>query len=64
MQDTSSTSKRPRLNAEWHQAHVMPRNANLQQRTDWHIDHVRECACRPMPASVLAELERRKAASS
>lgn len=46
----------PRLNADWHRANRMPRNATLVQRTAWHVAHAENCACRPMPASVKAAI--------
>ena len=47
------------MNREWHEAHPMPRNANLQQRIDWHIAHTAECGCRDVPESVKLALEDR-----
>ena len=34
-------------------------NATLQQRTEWHIEHARECGCRPIPQSVVAAIQQR-----
>jgi hypothetical protein len=48
-----------RTNAQWHAAHRMPANASLNQRVTWHVAHAAHCACRPMPATVVAELKRR-----
>ncbi|WP_309607726.1 hypothetical protein [Flavobacterium sp.] len=28
-----------KFNKEWHLAYRMPKNAKMQQRTDWHIEH-------------------------
>lgn len=39
----------PRLNAEWHQNHRMPKRATLDERLAWHLEHEAHCACRPMP---------------
>lgn len=47
------------LNREWHAANRMPANATLEQRLAWHAGHAANCACREMPASIRAELERR-----
>ncbi len=47
------------LNREWHAANRMPANATLEQRLVWHASHAANCACREMPASIRAELERR-----
>jgi hypothetical protein len=47
------------LNAAWHDAHRMPPRATLDQRVTWHVAHAKACGCRPMPATVVAELKRR-----
>ena len=49
-----SASSRPRLNAEWHERHPMPKNPTTEQRLSWHVDHEKNCGCRPMPASLRA----------
>ena len=50
-----------KVNAEWHRAHRMPRNATLDQRVKWHLEHLEHCACRTgLPKTVAAELERRR----
>ena len=51
------------INAAWHEAHPMPKNPTLEQRVAWHIAHSAACGCRPMPATVVAELARREAAA-
>lgn len=48
-----------RLNAEWHRQHVLGSHAPLEARVAWHLEHARHCACREVPASMLAEFERR-----
>jgi hypothetical protein len=48
-----------KVNAAWHQAHKLARDASLDERIDWHVKHAAECACRPIPRSIQAELERR-----
>lgn len=52
------------INAKWHAAHPMPENATLDQRVAWHVEHAKTCGCRPMPKSVIAELERREQAEA
>lgn len=50
-----------KINAEWHEANRMPRNATLNQRVAWHLAHQKHCACRTdLPKSVAAELARLK----
>jgi hypothetical protein len=48
------------MNELWHRAHVLGSNAPLDRRVEWHVAHARECACRPIPGSVLAEIARRE----
>jgi hypothetical protein len=48
-----------KLNRSWHLAHRMPRNATLEERLDWHVQHAANCACREMPPSIRKELEAR-----
>jgi hypothetical protein len=49
----------PRLNAEWHLAHPMPKKPSLGQRIAWHSEHAKFCACRPVPAKLRHEIDRR-----
>ncbi|PTX97881.1 hypothetical protein [Opitutus sp. ER46] len=58
---TASADQRPRLNADWHRANRMPKNPSTAQRVAWHVAHTQACACRPIPASILAELSRHAA---
>lgn len=50
---------KPRLNKEWHQAHVLGQHASLDDRSAWHLEHAKNCGCREMPESIRAEIERR-----
>ena len=52
---------RPKLNREWHLAHKMPKNATLDQRIAWHLEHEQHCTCRAMPEKLRLEIEKRKA---
>jgi hypothetical protein len=51
-----------KINAEWHRAHRMPKNATPQQRLQWHLAHAKACSCRPLTTDMLERL--RKAASA
>ncbi len=55
----TSVAPTPRLNAEWHKAHRMPKNATFDQRVEWHITHTQHCACRTPTGAVLDELKKR-----
>jgi hypothetical protein len=48
-----------KINAEWHRAHPMPKNPTGDQRLDWHLEHVKKCGCRGIPAGVLKLMEAR-----
>ena len=47
------------MNKSWHQAHVMSRNASLEDRVKWHREHAKACACRPMPEQIAQEIAKR-----
>jgi len=52
---------KPRLNADWHKNNRMPKNPTLQQRIDWHIEHQKNCDCRPgLPEKLREEMIKRK----
>ena len=50
-----------KINGEWHRANKLARNATLEQRIAWHLEHEANCACRPMPKSIADELVARRA---
>lgn len=41
-----------KINREWHEKNRMPKNANLEQRVKWHVEHAKNCRCREMPESI------------
>ena len=47
------------MNARWHASHPMPRPATLDDRVKWHAAHAKHCRCRPIPATIREEIERR-----
>ncbi len=49
-----------KLNGEWHKQHPMPKNPTMQERVKWHIDHAKECGCRPIPKGVQVEIDKNK----
>lgn len=55
----ASSKAASKTNARWHAAHRMPVSPSLEQRVKWHLAHAANCACRPMPPTVVAELKRR-----
>jgi hypothetical protein len=48
------------MNAEWHKSHRMPKNATVDQRIQWHLEHQKHCSCRPVPEKLKAEINKRK----
>ncbi len=48
------------LNAAWHRDHPMPKNPTLEDRVRWHEEHAAACGCRPIPAGIRKEMERRE----
>ena len=49
-----------KLNKEWHLAHPMPKNATFEERIEWHLEHSKNCGCRPIPEKLKAEIKKRK----
>jgi len=45
------------INKEWHLAHKMPAKASFEQRVNWHLEHVKNCSCRPIPPKLLKEMK-------
>jgi hypothetical protein len=55
------------MNREWHDQHRMPDHATTGDRVQWHLEHTKNCACRPFPKGLMAKLsveERQKVANS
>jgi hypothetical protein len=49
-----------KMNKQWHEQHVMPKNPSLDERVAWHVDHAKQCGCREIPESIRKELAARK----
>ncbi|HZX34476.1 MAG TPA: hypothetical protein VFF09_03795 [archaeon] len=49
----------PPINAEWHYRNKMPKNANIDQRIDWHARHQKACGCMPIPDKMKEEMGKR-----
>lgn len=49
-----------KINKKWHEAHKMPQNASLEERIKWHLEHFRNCSCRPIPNKLKQEIKKRK----
>lgn len=53
-----------KLNKEWHQQNRMPKNPSLDQRIEWHLEHQKNCSCRPIPVNLIGEIGRRRLESN
>ena len=49
-----------KINKEWHLKNKMPKNPTLNQKIQWHVDHARECGCRPVPPNLEKLMKDRK----
>ena len=47
------------LNRQWHADNKMPDRPTLDQRVEWHKEHMLHCGCRGIPADIKAEIEKR-----
>ena len=43
-----------RINEQWHEQNRMPKNPSLETRINWHLEHARECSCRPITGEALS----------
>src|SRR5262245_31424714 len=48
-----------KINRRWHEQNRMPRSATERQRIAWHVEHVANCGCRPIPKGVVAIMRTR-----
>jgi len=48
-----------KINKEWHEKNIMPKNATFEQRVKWHLEHQKNCACRPIPEKLLEKMLKR-----
>lgn len=49
-----------KINEKWHKENRMPKNPTVEQRTEWHLEHQKHCACREIPEKLLEEMKKRK----
>ena len=48
-----------KINKEWHLAHKMPKNPNIEQRIEWHLEHAKHCECRKIEGKIAEEMKKR-----
>ena len=54
-------STNSKINEIWHKAHRMPKNPTMDQRIQWHLEHLKNCKCRTdIPETLKQEVKKRK----
>jgi hypothetical protein len=48
------------INRAWHGKNRMLKNPSLEERITWHLEHSKNCSCRPIPEKILAEIKKRE----
>ena len=48
-----------KINADWHFKNRMPKKTTLDQRINWHLEHAKNCTCRPLGGKILEEIKKR-----
>jgi hypothetical protein len=48
-----------KINKEWHLKHPMPKNPTFEQRVAWHLEHQKNCSCRPISGKLAAEMQKK-----
>jgi hypothetical protein len=56
----SCMKENSKINAGWHKLHQMPDNATIDQRIEWHLQHLQHCQCRAdLPEKLKEEMKKR-----
>lgn len=48
-----------KINKEWHLQHRMPKNPTFEQRVTWHLEHQKNCPCRPISGKLAEEMRKK-----
>jgi hypothetical protein len=48
-----------KINKEWHDKNVMPKNPTFEHRMQWHLEHQKNCSCRPIPPKLKEEMKKK-----
>lgn len=51
-----------KINREWHLKNRMSKKSTFEQRVKWHLEHMKNCTCRPIPDKLLEEMKSKKIA--
>lgn len=46
------------INREWHLKNRMPTNPSFEERVQWHLEHQKNCSCRPIHQKLLEEMKK------
>lgn len=49
-----------KINSAWHAKNIMPKKPTLDDRVNWHLEHSKNCSCRPLEGKILDEIKKRK----
>jgi len=47
-----------KINKNWHLKNKMPRNPTPKEKLRWHLEHAKNCACRPLTKEFLTKLKK------
>lgn len=48
-----------KLNAQWHVKNKISKKPTIDQRIKWHLEHAKNCTCRPFSGKILTEIKKR-----
>jgi len=47
------------INKQWHLKNKMPKNPKIEERLKWHLEHQKNCDCRPIAGKLKDEIIKR-----
>ncbi|MDF3026577.1 MAG: hypothetical protein K0S23_884 [Fluviicola sp.] len=47
------------INKEWHLKNKMPKNPTENERENWHLEHEKNCDCRPIPTKLKEKMDKK-----
>lgn len=48
-----------KTNKEWHEKNRMPKNPTFEEKVKWHLQHQKNCSCRPIPEKLAEEMTKK-----
>ena len=53
-------TKVSKINSEWHKHNRLPKDASIEERVYWHLEHLKNCQCRKdMPEKLKLEMKKK-----